>query len=102
MITAPSSLSLEGLAAFSDELEKIAAEAPKGKFKSWAKNTAAAVGGAGAATAAAMGINHLLTPKLAPGWKKLSPRAKALIVAPVVAASGLGSAYLAHRRKSVV
>jgi len=99
--TVPSSLSSVALAAFSDELEKIAADESrqKSKFKNWAKNTAYAVGGVGAGTAVAMGINELVGPKLKPAWDKLSPRTKMLIAAPVIGAGSLGAMYLAHRLK---
>ena len=102
MTTQTSSLSSVRLAAFCDELEKIAEEvkppeSKKEKAKLWAKRHLPHVAGAGAAVAASMLADKYLTPRLGPGWRALHPVTRNMIGTAIIGGGGLAAGALANK-----
>lgn len=91
--TPTSSLPTATLAAFSDELEKIAlSDENKKKAKRWVKNTAIVAGGYGAGHAAGMLAEKAVTHAFGEKFKKLQPATKMKLVGPALGLATAGSA----------
>lgn len=103
------------LTSFEDELAKIAEaqtlmQHPAGQsvakpsMKRWLKNTAIIGGGVAGGTAAGMLTGKTLRHLGGARWASMSPAAKKMILTPVIASAGIGTAVamekMMHERKA--